>query len=293
MPVTHGVAGSSPVQTATVKSKENSLYGCKLRKPWSVSNAPGFLLFNQYSSIMVTRIYLLLTFFTIILFAACSSNEKTSVFYFPQLKQTQYLLTNEISIKKRGFVYGGSSYLLDLDGSTYLVTAKHLTGDAMGFDPALDLKTYSDSANYWHGFPRTETLSEEIVETTDLLYGEDIMDDVILLKIKKQPKEIGVFQPNFERLKAGDRVSIIGCEYGDSDCNQKQFFGTFQQYTIADQMEIFMDSSNIQPAGMSGAPVVDNEFRVVGHVLAGGVFGEKKILKIYLAPIDLVKKIKR
>ncbi|WP_300666596.1 hypothetical protein, partial [Fluviicola sp.] len=44
MPVTHGVAGSSPVQTATVKSKENSLYGCKLRKPWSVSNAPGFLL---------------------------------------------------------------------------------------------------------------------------------------------------------------------------------------------------------------------------------------------------------
>ncbi|WP_341902451.1 serine protease [Fluviicola taffensis] len=194
-------------------------------------------------------------------------------------------------MKNRSLASGASSYLLEFDGSTYLVTAKHLTRDEMGFSPALDLETYSDSVNYWYGLSRTRTLSKEIIETTDLLYGEDIMDDLIMLKLKNEPKEIGIFKPNFNRLKPGDRVSIIGCEYSDPDCNQKQFFGTFQQYTVVDQMEIFMDSSNIEPAGMSGAPVVDDQFRVVGHVL-GGMVGEKGILKLYLAPIDLVKRVK-
>lgn len=236
---------------------------------------------------------LLHLFFGVILLTVCSSCEqkKPSVFHFPQLNRTQYLLSNEISMKNRSLASGASSYLLEFGGSTYLVTAKHLTRDAMGFSPALDLETYSDSVNYWYGLSRTQTLSKEIIETTDLFYGEDIMDDLIMLKVKDEPKEIGVFQPNFKRLKPGDRVSIIGCEYSDPDCDQKQFFGTFQQYTVVDQMEIFMDSANIQPAGMSGAPVVDDQFRVVGHVL-GGMVSEKGILKIYLAPIDLVKRIK-
>ncbi|AEA42559.1 trypsin-like peptidase domain-containing protein [Fluviicola taffensis] len=234
----------------------------------------------------------LLFFLLIGITLSCSSSEKKAkVFYFSQLQQTQYLLTNQISMKNRGLATGASSYLLELYDSTYLVTAKHLTRDAMGFSPALDLETYSDSVNFWYGLSRTSQLSLEIIETTDLLYCDEIMDDLIMLRVKDKPKEIGIFQPNFKRLKKGDRVSIIACEYSDIGCNQKQYFGTFQQYTVVDQMEVFMDSSNIEPAGMSGAPVVDDQFKVVGHVLAGGV-GDKGILKLYLAPIDLVKRIK-
>lgn len=228
------------------------------------------------------------------LLIGCSSGDKKdhAGFDFPQLKNTQYLLTNEINMKNRRIVCGASAYLLELNGVPYLATAKHLTTDAMGFDPPIDLKTYSDSVNYWYGYPRTKALTNEKIETESLLYHDDVMEDVILLKLKRKPIEIAVFKPNFKRLNKGDRVSVIGCEYTDPDCNQKQFFGTFQQYTMVDQMEIFMDSSSIILPGMSGTPIVDEEFRVVGHVM-GGMVGEKGILKLYCAPIDWVNRIKK
>lgn len=237
---------------------------------------------------MLTRIFLPVL---ILLLTCCSGESKSpNIFYFSQLKKKQYLLTNDISVKNRELASGASAYLIEHDGSIYFVTARHLTTDAMGFVPALDLNTYPDSINFWNGYPRTGALSEEIIATPkELLYSKDDMDDLVLFKLKNKPREIGVFKPDFTLLETGDRVSVIGCEYADSDCNQKQFFGTFQQYGD-NLIEVVMDSTNIQIAGMSGAPVVNDQFEVIGHLIAGGI-SEQKNMVVYITPIDLIKKI--
>ncbi|MCJ8292468.1 MAG: trypsin-like peptidase domain-containing protein [Crocinitomicaceae bacterium] len=202
----------------------------------------------------------------------------------------QYLLTNEISMNNRNVVFGGSSYLINIKNETFLCTAKHLTGSAMGFEPSIDLRTFKDSLNYWKAYPRTNKRSDDTINVSDLLFFDEDYDDIILLNLENKPQNIGVLSPNFTKLKKGTRVRILGCEYEDYDCFQKDYFGTLNSYTTIDQMEIFMDSLDVSISGFSGAPVLDEKNQVVGHVLGGGNFGNG-ILKIYAAPISLAKKI--
>lgn len=201
-----------------------------------------------------------------------------------------YLLTNEISMKGREVAYGASSYLVELDNTVYLCTAKHLTRSAMGFNPPIDLETYSDSVNYWIAYPRSGKIKDSIF-TAEMYYNDDIMDDLILFSIKQKPENISVLQPSFTKLKKGETVRILGCEYSETDCSQKSYFATINQYTITDQIEIYMDSSDVDVSGFSGAPVLNSSNKVIGHILAGGNFGDG-IMKLYLAPISWAKKVK-
>lgn len=215
-----------------------------------------------------------------------STDEKES---FNKLKK-QYLLTNLISIKKRNITYGASSYLIRYKNKIYLATAKHLTRYEMGFEPALNLKTYKDSVNYWKAFPRNNQLSNDTIYTSDLYFFDDDGDGYILLGVKNKPTNLGVLTPNFKQLKKGSKVKILGCEYEDNDCFQNEFYGTLNNYTIMDQIEIFMDSTNISFAGFSGAPVLDMNNNVIGHILGGAMCSDGNF-KVYAAPITLIKKI--
>ena len=220
---------------------------------------------------------------------SCIQNKNATELKFSKLS-TQYLLTNEISMKNRDIVEGGSSYLIDFNNKTYLCTAKHLTRSSMGFEPSMDLKTFKDSVTYWKAFPRNNKLVTDTLFIDDLFFFDEDYDDLILLSLKNNSKNIGVLHPNFNKLKKGTRVRILGCEYEDYECFQKEYYGTLNKYTIIDQIEIFMDSLNISTAGFSGAPVLDEKNQVIGHVLGGGDFGNG-ILKLYIAPIGLIKKI--
>lgn len=231
---------------------------------------------------------LLLNFIVI----SCSSNPVKQEEKIIPTGQKQFLLTNEISFGNRPLVLGASSFLLQLNDAVYLCTAKHLTGEAVGFEPTINLKTYGDSIGYWLAFPRTPQLSSDTIQTGALLHSGNNAEDVILLQVTNKTGGIGVLKPTFNRLKNGDRVRVLGCEYADTDCYQKEFFGTFQRYTEDNYLEIVMDSSNIQFAGMSGAPVVDHQLNVVG-ILVGGSTEQDGSMKIYLTDIALVKKIKR
>lgn len=220
----------------------------------------------------------------IFLFASCSGNPDSIIH-----PDKQYLLTNKISMKHRPVVSGASSFLVRLNGSVYLCTAKHLTQGPMGFEPALELSTYNDSVNYWRAFPRTNKLSGETIETGKLLHNGAEKEDVILLELKKEAEQTGVLQADFRRLKEGERLRILGCQYKDAGCHQQEYSGTFIRYTANDEIEMRVDSPDVEMVGMSGAPVVDDNLKVVGIVSAGLL--TKEMLKAYIAPVDFLKRI--
>lgn len=231
--------------------------------------------------------------FLIMLFSLATScresnnTQKTSKF---TKLTTQYLLTNEIRMKDREVVFGGSAYLIEMNKETYLCTAKHLTGPAMGFEPAIDLKSFKDSVLHWKAYPRNNKLSNDTLVVNELLFFDDNNDDLILLSLKTNPTKVGVLSPNFDKLEKGRRFRILACEYRDDDCFQKEYFGTFNGYTNTNQLEITMEASKLSIAGFSGAPILDENNKVVGHVLAGGDAGNGKI-NVYAAPIILANKI--
>lgn len=226
-----------------------------------------------------------------LLFVECNQNpeakQKKEV-VFEELS-SQYLLTNEISIENREIVYGGSSYLINYHGEVYLCTAKHLTTGAMGFEPSLNLKKYKNEAEYWTAYPRNDKLANDTISTDQLFFSNNEFEDIIALSLVEVPENIGVLTPQFSKLEKGARLRILGCEYSDYECNQKSHFGTFDSYINDREMMVNMDESDISLSGFSGAPVLDEHNKVVGHLVAGSG-GDGEALTVYLTPIQLIKK---
>lgn len=201
----------------------------------------------------------------------------------------QYLLTNEIKFKERNLVLGASAYLVKgSKGNIYMCTARHLMGPDMGLDPAINTSDFKDSLEFWYIYPRKEKYTNETLEVTDLLNFKNEEHDISIFKLKSPPKKIGVLEPRYTQLEKGEKVRILGCEYSDEPCFQKIWYGTINDYTIADQIEVFMDKNDIEVPGFSGAPVIDASNHVIGHLIAGAVFSDT--LKVYIQPINVVKK---
>lgn len=222
------------------------------------------------------------------LFVACGGNGvRTNQKKFAFDSRKHYLLTNKISIKGRESVTGASSYLVEINGKLYLSTARHLTGGAMGFNPAIDLKTYSDSVDFWKAYVRGNIIDDTVV-TRALLYHPDDIYDIVLLEVNKKPGKIDVLKPEFKKLSRGDKILVLGCEYSDASCVQNTFVAKVTRYTEIDQLEAIVEEKNIDLAGFSGAPALDENGKVIGHVLAGGEISDGKFV-LYLAPIHQAK----
>jgi len=230
--------------------------------------------------------------FSIILslaFYLFACNQQEQLVEIPPIEK-QYVLTNEISMRGREVVIGASSYLVELNGKLFLCTAKHLTTSDMGFEPSIDLKTFKDSLLYWKVYARTDNKTDEVVDVEKLFYADND-DDIILFSIKNKPKEIGVLKPQFKKLPSGSKLRILGCQYSDIDCSQKVYSGVLKAYTIADKIEVHMDST-IELSGFSGAPVLDDDNNVIGHVSSGGTLSDN-ILRVYVTPMYLVNNISK
>lgn len=206
---------------------------------------------------------------------------------FQEIKE-QYLLTNEIDIKQLETVSGASGFLVKINDQVYMGTAKHLLSPAMGFKQPIDLPSYNDSVNHWIAFPRTNALANDTISLGKLLYPSSDADG-ILLTVNEPIGDIQVLDPNYTTLEKGTRLRVLGCEYATQDCYQSSFFGTLNAYTDDGFIEVDMDSSDIQVSGFSGAPVLDIEDKVIGHISAGGVF--EGILTLYIVPIGELKKL--
>ena len=230
-------------------------------------------------------------FLFILTFSCSSQNKETSTHTLQHWKTNNYtdsvqiLLTNEYKIRD-SYSFGASSFLIKTKKDTLLCTAKHLLGDAMGIIPEVKTDSFNSLLNYWKAFPRNNTISSDTVFGKTLLNKGINATDIILQKcaIEKHSK-IQVLQPRFSKIKKGERLDVIGCEYSDFDCHQKTFSVIMDTYQSG---QIWVKSkSKFDASGFSGAPVIDANGYVIGVISAGSEFGNE--LYLIIEPINKVK----
>jgi hypothetical protein len=186
------------------------------------------------------------------------------------IDSVQILLTNKYLLKE-SFGYGASSFLIKAKEDTLLCTAKHLLGDAMGIRPEIKTDSFNMNFKYWKAYPRQNNLSNDTIKGTRLI-NETVNDIDIIIQdcILGANNNIVVLNPRFTKAKFGEKFEIIGCEYSDFDCYQRQFNATMNYYEGG---QIVMKSeNNFDAVGFSGAPVIDSNGRVIGVLSGGGEF---------------------
>ncbi|MGH1384540.1 hypothetical protein [Kordia sp.] len=202
------------------------------------------------------------------------------------IDSVQILLTNEYKFNE-AYSSGASSFLVKAKNDTFLCTAKHLIGDAMGIDPEIKTDAFNSSLIYWKAFPRGDKLSKDTIIGSKLV-NEKISDvDIILQECKlEQSNNILALTPRFTRAKRGERFEIIGCEYIDFDCHQRSYSATMDSYESG--LLILKSATNFSANGFSGAPVIDSKGLVIGVLSGGGEFEGN--LYVSIEPLSKVKK---
>jgi predicted chitinase len=84
------------------------------------------------------------------------------------IDSVQILLTNEYKLNN-SFGYGASSFLIKSDLDTYLCTAKHLLGEAMGINPEIKTSRFNSSLEYWNAYPRSGKIANDTISVTKLI----------------------------------------------------------------------------------------------------------------------------
>ena len=178
------------------------------------------------------------------------------------IDSTQILLTNQYSFRDSE-KNGASSFLIVSTKDTFLCTAKHLLGDAMGVYPEIPTMEFDTALDYWKAFPRTDKLSSDTVVIQQIVNDRHSPKDIIMLScsIPKNNK-VQTLRPRLSRVEIGEKLYLIGCEYTDSDCHQRLYPTKLDAYY--EGMLSFSIDSTVNIAGFSGAPILDEKGFVVG-----------------------------
>lgn len=209
--------------------------------------------------------------FVVILFSSCLDDQKyaqtESWMSDGFIDSTQILLTNQYSFRDLE-KDGASSFLIASTEDTFLCTAKHLLGDAMGFIPEIPTIQFDTALDYWKAFPRTNKLSSDTVAIQSIINSRHSPKDVILLTCSiPSNSNLQVLQPRLSRIEVGETLYLIGCEYSDSECHQRLYETKLDAYY--EGMLSFAIDSTVQLSGFSGAPILDEKGYVVGVLSAG------------------------
>ncbi len=233
-----------------------------------------------------------LSVFIFILFFSCTSeNKKASTYSLEHWKTKNYidsvqiLLTNEYKIRD-SYNFGASAFLIKAKKDTLLCTAKHLLGDAMGITPEVKTDSFNSLLNYWKAYPRNNTIANDTILGKTLVNKAINTTDIILQKcFIENNSKIQILQPRFSKIKKGEHLEVIGCEYSDFNCHQKSFSVVMDEYLSG---QIWVKSkTKFDASGFSGAPVIDANGYAIGVISAGGEFGNE--LYLIIEPINKVK----
>ena len=197
----------------------------------------------------------------------------------------QILLTNEYAFEDT-YGYGASSFLIVGKKDALLCTAKHLLGEAMGISPKVKTKDYTSTFKFWKSFARNNRLIQDTVRASGIVNESFSTVDILLQRCKTIPTNIQPLRPRFSRIRPGEELEIIGCEYRDSSCNQKRYEAVMDEYNK--NTLIVRARESFKPRGFSGAPVIDKNGYAVGVVIGGGIFEGKLYLSV--EPLLRVKK---
>lgn len=207
----------------------------------------------------------------------------------------QVVLTNEFEFKERvaGASFGASSFLVMTESrkDTFMCTAKHLLGEAMGIKPAITLDSFDILLTKWEVMPRTATLTADIIAVENILTKEQNGRDIALFNIEEKAHQIQPLQARFTPVKEKEELFVLGCAYADENCHQKVYSVLGLGYDDeegGDGQLIVAMLDKVVMSGFSGAPVVDKQGFVVG-IVCSSAKGEGAEY-IFVEPITTVQK---
>lgn len=187
-------------------------------------------------------------------------------------------LRNKYSLKGSGKSEGASSSLVIKDGKVFVLTAKHLLGDAMGITPEVLPTSFDDKLKKWKVMHNDG--GKTIAKVTSIYKPNDDMDeDIILLETDADPGAVESYALKIANIKPqiGDKLYVIGCPYSSPSCVQRAYEGKVATFANFDddpekpQNLIVLDMTHAPDriAGFSGAAMINEDMEIVAVVFGG------------------------
>lgn len=187
-------------------------------------------------------------------------------------------LRNKYSFKGGRKSEGASSSLVVKDGKIYVLTAKHLLGDAMGITPEVLPTAFDGNFKKWKVYHNDS--GKSVAKVTGIFKpNDDMNEDIILLETKANPEDVKDYTLKLASTKPqlGDRLYVIGCPYSARSCAQRAYAGKVMAFTNFDQdpakpqnlVVLDMIHAPDSIAGFSGAAMINEDMEIVAVVFGG------------------------
>lgn len=244
-------------------------------------------------------IKLLILSLTFLVISACTGTQKNIPNYGESTKNLervmskQVLLSNDVEFSGNRTLKGASGFLINYNGGTYAVTARHLLGEEGGIQPSVSVEQLSsDVFKKWEMKPRVpaDAAKQTIKLDPKGLDYSDSKGDVILFKTAPGDYDLGVLTPGFNDPTEKDDAYLIGCPYRDTSCKQSKYDLVFEEFDAKQNAYVFSIFAQVDLSGFSGAPIINGKGEVIAVLSGGGTMNGKNI--VTAAPIKEIQKIK-
>ena len=208
----------------------------------------------------------------------------------PFTQWPSFALTNEISFKDTTYTDFANSFLINTGQDTLGISCKHIF---MVFGNQLELNTIDlgTSFNYWKLYPKNDNKKSVSIKRLINANSEENIGqfntlkvrDWILFEIDKNHSDLYPLKIRYTPIKTNEIVYAVGWGMQQND-NSKPALIKLQCFkNLGDYYYTQTLTTNSQPNGRSGSPVIDKNGYLVGIVSGAegnlGVIGSVTYLK--------------
>tara|TARA_R110000868_G_scaffold409016_3_gene693674 strand:- start:350 stop:1477 length:1128 start_codon:yes stop_codon:yes gene_type:complete len=202
----------------------------------------------------------------------CLSQEKEIWVDKPFAEWPQIALTNHVQFQNGdryiapSFTYAGTGFTIDTVKDTLAATAKHVLWIAKNVkSSAVQL---NDQLDKWIMKPKGDTKDSVLIDrlinedSTEVLEGSGSTiteRDWLVFSIKKTDPNIYPLKPRYTTLPPNEKVYILSCAYGDSNCTVME-----GKLLRKEGMDLLLETTGKNRPGSSGSPVIDSNGHLVG-----------------------------
>ena len=160
----------------------------------------------------------------------------------------------EITWSDERYVHSGSGFLVSNDG--YAITNTHVV-------------TYEDGRSCEKVNVKIcdQNVKADVIKLGDNLHGSGNGIDLALIKLNQIPKDaVTVTFENFERVRNGERVFVIGNSLGYGTCITSGIVS--DRLRMVEGNKLLMTDCAVN-SGNSGGPIFNESGRVIGAIVSG------------------------
>lgn len=201
----------------------------------------------------------------------------------PKEQWPQVAMINEVWYKNGeryihpSFEYAATGFLIDTGKDTLAVTAKHVLWIARV--KSMNAVDFEDNLDRWIMHPKGNPADSVVIDrllnkdSAETLQGPNStiqQRDWLLFTTKYVSPKIQPLKPRFTPLKAGEKITYLGCPYNDKRC----VIEASEVLEVEGNRIIFVMPNGANVGGASGSPIVDKDGLLVG-ILGGNSVNKK------------------